>query len=78
MTANSPCTTWSSFCQKRMGGKRIIRGGMAPEQRPSRVIAASRGTRGEAFARLFEAVHEGVYIGTIGPRGGVTLYPRGR
>ena len=22
--------------------------------------------RGEAFARLFEAVHEGVYIGTIG------------
>ena len=37
------------------------------------MIAASRGTRGEAFARLFEAVHEGVYIGTIGPRGGVTL-----
>jgi PAS domain S-box-containing protein len=24
-------------------------------------------TRGAAFARLFEAVHEGVYIGTIGP-----------
>ena len=37
------------------------------------MIAASRSTRAEAFARLFEAVHEGVYIGTIGPRGGVTL-----
>ncbi len=24
-------------------------------------------TRAAAFARLFEAVHEGVYIGTIGP-----------
>jgi signal transduction histidine kinase/ActR/RegA family two-component response regulator len=24
--------------------------------------------RGAAFARLFEAVHEGVYIGTVGPR----------
>ena len=24
-------------------------------------------TRGAAFARLFEAVHEGVYIGTIEP-----------
>jgi two-component system NtrC family sensor kinase len=30
-------------------------------------------TRGEAFARLFEAVHEGVYIGLLDGRGGRTL-----
>jgi signal transduction histidine kinase/BarA-like signal transduction histidine kinase len=30
-------------------------------------------TRGDAFARLFEAVHEGVYIGEIGPASGTTL-----
>ena len=29
--------------------------------------------RAESFARLFEAVHEGVYIGTIGPRENITL-----
>jgi len=29
--------------------------------------------RGPAFARLFEAVHEGVYIGTIGPESTSTL-----
>ena len=29
--------------------------------------------RGAAFARLFEAVHEGVYIGTIGPGSTATL-----
>ena len=29
--------------------------------------------RAESFARLFEAVHEGVYIGTIGPRDNVTI-----
>src|SRR5437764_450063 len=29
--------------------------------------------RGAAFARLFEAVHEGVYIGTIGPESTSTL-----
>jgi len=46
---------------------------VAPEHRPSRVLTASRGTRADAFARLFEAVHEGVYIGTIGPDGGATL-----
>ena len=46
---------------------------MAPEQRHSRVITASRGARGDVFARLFEAVHEGVYIGTIGPEGVTTL-----
>jgi PAS domain S-box-containing protein len=53
--------------------KRIIRGQVTTDPRPSRVITASRVTRGEAFARLFEAVHEGVYIGTIGPEGGTTL-----
>ena len=29
--------------------------------------------RAAAFARLFQAVHEGVYIGTIGPDGTSTL-----
>ena len=29
--------------------------------------------RGDAFARLFEAVHEGVYIGLLGPRDSTTL-----
>ena len=29
--------------------------------------------RAESFARLFEAVHEGVYIGTIGPRDNITI-----
>jgi two-component system NtrC family sensor kinase len=38
-----------------------------------RLVTASRGTRADAFARLFEAVHEGVYIGTLGPEGGTTL-----
>jgi two-component system NtrC family sensor kinase len=30
-------------------------------------------SRAEAFARLFEAVHEGVYIGLLGPRDNVTI-----
>ena len=30
-------------------------------------------TRAESFARLFEAVHEGVYIGLLGPRDNVTI-----
>jgi C4-dicarboxylate-specific signal transduction histidine kinase len=30
-------------------------------------------TRGDGFARLFEAVHEGVYIGLLGPRDTTTL-----
>jgi two-component system NtrC family sensor kinase len=30
-------------------------------------------TRAASFARLFEAVHEGVYIGTIGPDGSSTI-----
>ena len=30
-------------------------------------------TRAEGFARLFESVHEGVYIGLLGPRDNVTL-----
>jgi PAS domain-containing protein len=29
--------------------------------------------RAESFLRLFEAVHEGVYIGTLGPRDNITL-----
>ena len=29
--------------------------------------------RAESFTRLFEAVHEGVYIGTIGPRDNITI-----
>src|SRR3954471_20974426 len=29
--------------------------------------------RAAAFARLFEAVHEGVYIGTIGPESSSTI-----
>src|SRR5262249_58967459 len=31
------------------------------------------GRRAAAFARLFEAVHEGVYIGTIGPDTSATI-----
>ena len=34
---------------------------------------AQEAERGAAFARLFEAVHEGVYIGIIGPRGTETI-----
>ena len=34
---------------------------------PSKPIVA-RASRAEAFARLFEAVHEGVYIGSVGAR----------
>jgi signal transduction histidine kinase/CheY-like chemotaxis protein len=30
-------------------------------------------TRAESFTRLFEAVHEGVYIGLLGPRDNVTI-----
>jgi signal transduction histidine kinase/BarA-like signal transduction histidine kinase len=44
---------------------------VAPEQSPHRTATASRETRADAFARLFEAVHEGVYIGTVG-RGSCT------
>ena len=40
-------------------------------------MAAPLASRAEAFERLFEAVHEGVFIGTLSPaaarRGGVTL-----
>jgi two-component system NtrC family sensor kinase len=34
---------------------------------------ATREARAESFARLFEAVHEGVYIGLLGPRSTQTL-----
>jgi two-component system NtrC family sensor kinase len=33
----------------------------------------AKSPRAESFARLFEAVHEGVYIGTIGPRDNITI-----
>jgi signal transduction histidine kinase len=32
-----------------------------------------RPARAESFVRLFEAVHEGVYIGTLGPRENITI-----
>ena len=35
--------------------------------------AASRETRANTFARLFEAVHEGVYIGTLSATGSTTI-----
>src|SRR3982751_6167451 len=38
----------------------------------SRQVALSD-NRGDAFARLFEAVHEGIYIGLLGPRDTKTL-----
>jgi PAS domain S-box-containing protein len=45
--------------------------------RPSPKRGAPQASRAEAFARLFEAVHEGVFIGTLAPttagRNGVTL-----
>jgi len=53
--------------------RRIIPGQVAPEHPPSRTATASRETRATAFARLFEAVHEGVYIGTVGRGGSATL-----
>src|SRR5215213_2354242 len=48
------------------------------EHRNTDTGAASRkialpDTRADAFSRLFEAVHEGVYIGLLGPRDTKTL-----
>jgi PAS domain S-box-containing protein len=43
----------------------------SPPSRSS--LTATRQPRAEAFARLFEAVHEGVYIGTIGKRDASTI-----
>jgi PAS domain S-box-containing protein len=40
---------------------------------PTGRIDAAPAPRGEAFARLFEAVHEGVYIGMVGGAGTTTL-----
>lgn len=49
----------------------------AVKTRPVAKRAAPLASRAEAFARLFEAVHEGVFIGTLAPpssrRGGITL-----
>jgi len=47
----------------------------SPESRIPTRVAIIRGVnrRAAAFARLFEAVHEGVYIGTIGPDGSSTI-----
>src|SRR5690606_29955708 len=50
-----------------------------PDQRDADSAPARPGTvtlpehRADAFARLFEAVHEGVYIGLLGPQGTATL-----
>ena len=55
------------------GQRRIIADQVTPDHPPSRSATASRETRAEAFARLFEAVHEGVYIGTVGRTGSTTL-----
>ncbi len=38
-----------------------------------RPLITSRDSRAEAFARLFEAAHEGVYIGVLSPMGDTTL-----
>jgi signal transduction histidine kinase len=40
---------------------------------PNEPLSDARAPRAEAFARLFEAVHEGVYIGTVGPARSATL-----
>ncbi len=45
---------------------------MRPEPIPSR-SGGQTGLPGDALARLFEAVHEGVYIGLLGPLGTETL-----
>ena len=46
---------------------------MAADESPGSRTTAERDQRAEAFARLFEAVHEGVYIATIGRTDTVTL-----
>ena len=43
-----------------------------PALKERREVAA-REPRADAFARLFEAVHEGVYIGTLGPGSTATI-----
>ena len=43
---------------------------MAPSDSSPDAIKAARA---ESFARLFDAVHEGVYIGFVGPRDNVTI-----
>jgi signal transduction histidine kinase len=40
---------------------------------PAHPSTTTRETRAESFLRLFEAVHEGVYIGLLGPTGTQTL-----
>jgi two-component system NtrC family sensor kinase len=48
-----------------------------PRSPARREVATPLATRADAFERLFEAVHEGVFIGTLAPaaarRGGLTL-----
>ena len=46
---------------------------MAADESPAPRSPGRPDARGEAFARLFEAVHEGVYIGTISRTGTCTL-----
>jgi signal transduction histidine kinase len=49
-----------------------------PSRRPppieGRSTAPSARSAGDAFARLFEAVHEGVYIGCVGPHASETIW----
>ena len=40
---------------------------------PSGRTSSAHAPHAEAFARLFEAVHEGVYIGTLGPTTNTTF-----
>ena len=56
----------------RAGAELIISAVAAPERSASD-STAERDARADAFARLFEAVHEGVYIGTIGRTDTCTL-----
>src|SRR5436190_108199 len=56
-----------------MGGTGRKGGGKALHADPAEPVHQSMDTRGAAFARLFEAVHEGVYIGTIDAAATTTL-----
>src|SRR4029453_13093212 len=48
-------------------------GPRGPDLRPFEPIIPSVDKRAAAFARLFEAVHEGVYIGTLGAADSATV-----
>jgi signal transduction histidine kinase len=46
---------------------------VAPEQRTRPSSPVSGETRAAGFARLFDTVHEGAFIGTVGPGGSTTI-----